>query len=104
MFSPKVLVAVVAAVITAVVVLGWGGSVRGQEREECGRVSGLVTGATYRASVTVRPGEGAETARLTLEILDDYARPVAREVEPANLYGTPVTLTASVVAPEGAAL
>lgn len=92
------------AIAGSVAVLpGWGGPARGQEAASCGPVFGTpVAGATYTASATVAPDGGAEVARLSLTMLDDRSSPVASREDEAELGATPVTLSATVVAPAGA--
>lgn len=93
-----------AVAASAAVLLAWGGPVRGQGVVTCGPVFGTpVVGATYTASATVAPGGGADVARLSLTMLDDRSSPIASRVDEAKLGATPATLSATVVAPAGAA-
>ena len=88
--------------LAAVLFPGWGGAARGQSGASCAALQGaVVPGATYTATVTVTPGEGAEEAQLSLSILDGRNTAVASGEDGRTLGATPVTLSATVVAPEG---
>ena len=97
-------VLLVAIAVPAAVLLTAGDPARGQGAATCGPVFGTpVVGATYTASATVAPGGGAQAAALSLTMLDDRSSPLASRQAEAELGATPVTLSATVVAPRGAA-
>ena len=97
-------VLVLAGAGLAAVLPGWGGPVQGQGGGSCGPAWGAaVAGATYTASATVTPGDGGEVARLSLTVLDDDYSPLDSGDDEQELGATAVTLSATVVAPAGAA-